>query len=306
MSKKSILITILFSLSSFLAVVTISHEQAFAADIGFQLSPMNQKISLNPGERYYGTFKVTNPSTSEGKFRYKTDISPFTVDDNYEIRYENNGDYNQIVNWIVIENGDGVIEQNDTEIIKFYVDVPEDAPAGGQYAAIVVSSAGETEKLEGVNIVSKYSIAHVLYAEVAGETVRGGEINSVNVPSFLFSGKISGTASIKNTGNVHSDAAYTLQVFPLFSKEEIYTNEENPTTNTIIPDATRTTVIYWDETPSIGIFHVIYKASFEGVDNTVDKVVIVCPLWLLLLIIFVIILIAFRIIWGGKKEKKHR
>ena len=149
-------------------------------------------------------------------------------------------------------------------------------------------------------------MAHLIYADVAGETIRGGDFNSINVPSFLFSGNIYGVSSIHNTGNVHSDGAYTLQVFPLFSKEEIYTNEEDPETAIIFPNTTRTSSTFWYDTPSIGIFHVIYKASFEGVDNTVDKVVIVCPLWLLLVIIFAIILIIFWIIWGGKKEKKQR
>jgi len=274
------------------------------AETSFQVSPMNQKITLTPGERYYGTFKVTNPVSNAYAFPYKTNIVPFTVDDNYQVLYENNGDYNQIVDWITIVNGTGLIYPNNTEIIQFYIDVPENAPAGGQYAIINVSSDNQSVIQEGINIKAEYAIAHVLYAEVAGETVRSGDINSISVPGFLFSGNITGTASIKNTGNVHSDATYTLQIFPLFSKEEVYTNEEDPLTNTILPGATRTTAVSWVNTPPLGIFHVIYTASFEGVENTVDKTVIVCPLWLLLLILFLIFLIFFRILWGGKKEKK--
>ena len=289
-----------------LSAVFIDDANAYADEVTtFSVSPMNQKISLNPGERYYGTFKVTNPADNAVVFNYEVGLSPFKVNDSYEIQYENNGDYSQILDWITIEDARGTLSPNQTNIIHFYIDVPEDAPAGGQYAALIVKSVNDLEAEGGVNIQAKYSIAHILYTEVAGETVRKGTVNSIGVPGFIFNGsQITGTSSITNDGNVHSDAAYTLQVFPLFSKEEVFTNEEDPITNIILPEATRTTIVTWDETPSIGIFHVIFKAYFEGVESKVDKMVIVCPLWLLFLIILAIFLIIFRIFSAKKKSQK--
>lgn len=286
-------------------VGTIISSAIFAVDeanMAFSVAPMNQRISLEPGETYYGTFKITNPATSAYEFYYKASVSPFRVSEEYEPKFENNGDYNQIVDWIHVENDTGVIRPNETIVVRFTIEVPSNAPAGGQYAAIKITSAKEDETNEGINIDVDYEIAHIVYAEVAGETVRKGEVNSVSVPSFLFSGKIYGTSTIKNIGNVHSDASYTLQVFPVFSNEEIYTNEENPSTKIILPDTTRTVTTAWDQTPSIGIFHVIYNVEFEGVNQKVDKMVIVCPFWLLFIIAVIIFLIIFKIL-SGKKEK---
>ena len=169
----------------------------------FQVSPMNQKISLIPGERTYGTFKITNPNTNSNDFHFTLSVAPFTVDDDYNIKYENNGDYNQIVDWITLEGDEAQLPPNNTATVHFYIDTPENAPAGGQYAAIIVKSAGNDESQEGVNIKSNFGITHAIFAEVAGETIRKGEVSSINVPSFLFSGNITGTSSIKNTGNVH-------------------------------------------------------------------------------------------------------
>ena len=299
---KNILLSGILVLS---AAFFIGGANAYADEVTtFSVSPMNQKISLNPGERYYGTFKVTNPADNAVVFNYEVAPSPFKVNDSYEIKYENNGDYSQILDWITVEDARGTLYPNETNIIHFYIDVPNDAPAGGQYVALIVKSINDLEAEGGVNIQAKYSIAHILYAEVAGETVRKGAVNSINVPGFLFSGNISGTASITNSGNVHSDASHTLQIFPLFSKEEVYTNEEDPTINTILPEATRTTTIAWEDTPSMGIFHVIYKVDFEGVESTVDKYVIVCPLWLLFLIILALFLLIFRILSAKKHSPK--
>ena len=271
--------------------------------VAIQISPMNQKITLTPGERYYGTFKVTNPGTSQYSFSYETEINPFHVNEEYTPVYENNGDYNQIVNWITVINPEGVIAPNNTAIIQFYIDVPENAPAGGQYGTITVGSKSSGETVANtVALRANYNVAHLIYAEVAGETVRGGEVNDISVPSFLFSGNIAATARIKNTGNVHSDATHTLQIFPLFSNEEVFTNEEDPDTNLIMPGTERTTTLSWAETPSVGIFHVIYNVEYEGVESTVDKYVIVCPFWLLFLILLAIILIVMRFIFGNKRK----
>ncbi|MBQ7802766.1 hypothetical protein IJ380_02815 [Candidatus Saccharibacteria bacterium] len=270
----------------------------------FAISPMYQQITLTPGETYTGNFEVINPGDNTIDFRYEVRVEPFSVEGLDDLSFTENGNYNQIVDWIELSRTEGVISPNETEEVRFFVHVPENAPAGGQYAAIMVTSEEYRLDNSTVDLRERYEASHLLYAEVAGETVRKGKIDSINVPGFLFSGNITGSASITNDGNVHSEATHILQVFPLFSKEEVYTNEENPKGAWIMPGNTAFSSISWDATPSVGIFHVIYNVEFEGVTSTVDKMVIVCPIWLLLIIIFAIVLIIFRIVWGGKKREK--
>ncbi len=297
--------TLLGLFAAVFGVVGLFASFAFA-DTEFSVSPMNQRIVLTQGEDYSGTFEIINPEYNTGTFYYELSVEPFFVDENYQPVYRNNGDYNQIVDWIELENKKGSVEPNEIARVNFTVHTPKNAPAGGQYAVIRVANDYEmtpNDSESGINVQSVPTIVHILYAEVAGETERGGEIINTSVPSFLFSGDISGTATIKNTGNVHADASYVLQIFPLFSDEEVFTNEENPKLSNILPGVARTTTVDWEETPSIGIFHVIYNVEFEGVNQKVDKMVIVCPLWLLFIIAVIIFLIIFKIL-SGKKERK--
>ncbi|MBQ6147397.1 hypothetical protein IJI70_00935 [Candidatus Saccharibacteria bacterium] len=299
MLKKKITIIIL-NLIALFAIFTPSN--AHASNM-FSLSPMNQMVTLTPGETFYGNFNVVNPGTSTNDFYYTLEVKPFTTSNNGEISTESNGDYTLMADWIELFSTDDIIAPNEVKEIRFAIHVPDDAPAGGQYATIVVRSGEYRIDNSNVDLREAYESGHLIYADVAGETVRKGSVNDVNVPSFLFSGNISGSALIKNEGNVHSQATSTLQVFPLFSSEEVFTNEEDPKKSWIMPGNTTLTTTEWTETPSIGIFHVIYNVEFEGVSEKVDKMVIVCPLWLLFVILVIIFLIIFKIL-SGKKEKK--
>ncbi|MBQ3468375.1 hypothetical protein IJH19_02490 [Candidatus Saccharibacteria bacterium] len=285
-----------------LCMTIASGTSSFASS--FSVSPMYQLISLTPGETYVGNFEIINPGENTYDFYYDLRVEPFSVDEKNSPQLEVNGDYNRIVDWIELNKPTGVVSPNEHVESRFTITVPEDAPAGGQYASIVVSSGEYRVDNSDVDLREVYETAHIIYADVAGETVRKGTINDISVPSFLLSGNISGSANIKNEGNVHSQATQTMQIFPIFSNEEVFTNEEDPKTNWIMPERSIYTSVTWEETPNVGIFHVIYNVEYEGVESKVDKIVIVCPLWLLFLILLAIFLIIFKILWGKKKEKK--
>ncbi|MBR2587388.1 hypothetical protein IKE71_03410 [Candidatus Saccharibacteria bacterium] len=270
----------------------------------FSLSPMNQMITLTPGETYNGNFQIINPANNQHEFYYTLEIEPFTTDNDNNIEFVAKDNYSLITEWTTLEKTGGVVYPNENQEVRFSISVPEDAPAGGQYFTIVVKSGEYAVANSSVDLKEVYKASHLIYADIAGETVRKGSMTNVDVPGFLFSGKITGSAAITNEGNVHSQATHTLQVFPLFSSEELFTNEEDPKKSWIMPGNTTVSSVTWEETPNVGIFHVIYDVEYEGVNSNVDKIVIICPLWLLLLIFLAIFLIIFKILWGKKREKK--
>ena len=193
------------------------------------------------------------------------------------------------------------------------ITVPKNAPAGGQYLSFLTTTEmdgkEENEEKNGETntmIDEIKRVAHLVYAEVAGATVKKGEIADANVPGFLFSGKIKGSSSVTNQGNVHGTATYKLQVFPLFSNEEVYTNEEDPTTLTILPNRTVYDELTWDETPSFGIFNVVYSVEFQGSTAEVKKMVIVCPMWLLFVVIFAVVALIIFIVIKVKKRGSRK
>lgn len=298
---------VLLGLFVAIGLVFLVQNDGASAMASITMAPMNQQIILVPGETYHGSFRISSQAANDEDIDYRVTVEPFYVNESYDIYYENNGDYNKIVDWVSIDSEEtGILTPNTGKDIYYSIDTPNDAPAGGQYVAIKVTSIprGEADvDGRGVAINVSYGSAFIVFAEVSGTTERGGEIVSVDVPGFLFSGKITGTSSIKNTGNVHSTAKYTLQVFPIFSDEEVYTNEEEPVTASLLPDRTYLNTVAWNETPTVGVFKVIYVAEFEGVEKKIEKMVIVCPLWLLFVIVAAVI---FILIWIFARNKKRK
>ena len=297
MHKKPFILTLILGLFAVLFQFFTSSSDVYAAT-SITISPLHQTKILVPGKTESGSFIVANPASNDETLEYEILIKPFWTDDNNEVDFSAHEDYGLIADWITIDEPTGSVEPNDNVEVTFKINVPEDAPAGGQYASLIVRA----KPIQGQMISQVFEMAHLVYAEVAGETIHGGEISEPVLPGFLISGNISGGATVKNTGNVHSYATHILQIFPLFSDEEVFTNEENPQENLIMPDANRYTGVTWNETPSVGIFRVKYSVSFEGVKKEIDKLVIVCPLWLLFLILLALFLLIFKIVWGKNRK----
>jgi len=265
------------------------------------LSPMSEKIVLTPGEKYQGSLKISNPNSSTDDLLYSVSVESFNQardddgnDDYGNVDTQTITSYNQIMEWITFDKESGTVTPNQTDILTYTIDVPTDAPAGGQYATIIITDESDHSSNEGnVSIASIPRVASIIYAEVAGETRNTGEITENNIPGFLMNNILEATSVVKNTGNVHTNASYILQVWPLFSDEEICTNEEEPETSLVLPETER----YYSQScalPSVGIFRAKQTVKIFGEESIVEKTIIVCPIWLLFIIFFVI---AAIIIW---------
>ena len=118
-----------------------------------------------------------------------------------------------------------------------------------------------------------------------------------------FGAPLTVSSRVKNEGNVHTDAKYVLQIYPLFSDTEVYTNEEDPMESLILPESERYNTLSWDEAPMVGIFKVRQTISIFGDTSTVERIVIICPLWLMFVIV---VAIGLGIFWLVSRSKNRR
>ena len=300
----------------------------YGAASAFVVSPQDQEYVLSPGQSVTGEVEVVNPSDAGGKFYYVAEVVPFSVsnDGKYDPNFDARNDYTDIVNWVTMSDNDesdveevhGVLEPGETGNVHYTITVPKDARGGGQYFAVRVKNDVEaTQKANGddtVVIKEVVGIASLVFVEVSGDIIVKGEITDNNIPSFFLAPPSTTSFVVQNEGNTHAKISYALQVFPLFSDEEVYTTEEDMSSSYVLPGVSRVITQIWENTPQIGIFRVrqtVYYNSTDSEPSVTEKMVIVCPVWLLFVIFF---LIAALIIWivmrvkarGKKSEKSEK
>lgn len=275
----------------------INDSLAYAAEADYHLgiSPTQSNLgTVEPGKVYNGEFEVWNQGNKTAE--YEIDIAPYSItNEKYEPTYDQNNIYTEITNWIKTSAQSGIIEPGKIDKIDFTITVPEDAHGGSQSAVIIIRLKQPAES-DSTAVETVQQLGYLVFGNVDGEITRTAKILENKIPSFIFDPPIIATSVVENTGNVYTNASYTLQVFPLFGNEEVYTTEENPELKVIFPETKRYSEVAWEGAPALGIFRVKQTIKIFDEVSEVEKLVFLCPLWFIAIILLLIFLIIFWIV----------
>lgn len=275
----------------------------------FLITPMNQRISLKPGQVYHGSIRVANPSGSTRDFKFEASVSPYSVIGNdYAINLSERSDRTMIADWITIDTPSGSLAPNETKDVEFTIAVPETAPGGSQYAAIIVSQNEEDKKSSGINVDNVLEMASLIYADVDGDIIREGHIISNDVPGFSTVTPVTVSATFDNTGNVHNEAIIAITVKNAITGDTIFpeAGNENSFSELVLPDTTRTVNRNIENLPALGIVNIEQTLYYNGAISTEAKNLIICPVWFIFSAIAAIAIIIGAVIHLIKKAKKHK
>ncbi|MCL1839627.1 hypothetical protein FWF89_01315 [Candidatus Saccharibacteria bacterium] len=268
--------------------------------VWLQVSPTSRSLSLEPGDTYDGEFTVSNIGSES--FSFKVYASPFSVvGENYDHDYSSEKNYNQIHRWVTFDKTEFSLAVDESQVIIYHVNVPEDVPTGSQHAVLFAESSGNNTSSNGIKAISRVGMR--LIARVSGETNEGVEITDYSLPTLRISfnaSQITATSKVKNTGNADAEARYNFEVKPFFGGDPVFSEEK---TSLIYPDSEYRHNIAWENTPLLGLFSVTYSVSINKLTQDETRVVLVIPAWLLIILL---ILLTFLVIWIILKVKKRR
>ena len=269
-----------------------------------QISPTSAHIELSPTEPYSGSLRVSN--IGDETIEYEVSVSPFTVSDRDYVPNFDTLDLtiNAITKWISLSNATGTLTPGASTYVYYTVTTPADAPSVGQYAALLARITSKDNS--GATVVANSRVAMPIYAAVAGNNREEGTILKNSIQNIIFSAPLSASSVVKNTGNIHSDASYALEVFNFFSEDLAYSNVANPDTHTILPNTTRLVSVSWPDSPKLGLFTVRQTIKFIDQTSINEKLVFLCPTWLLFIFIFALVVLILRIVVAIKKRKSNK
>ena len=307
------------SLGSLLSFVpSVGAEDEGAKDsqkpaVWLQISPVSNKVTLVAGEKNEYNFTVSNIGSET--FSYHVYAAPYSVtDEEYNVNFSNETNRTQISRWIKFYDAENkltdkagfTIKSGEKQTINYQIAVPEDVPAGGQYATIFAESDETEGELSGSGIKTVSRVGLIVYGRTDGETEDKATITDFNIPTFLTSGKISADSRVENYGNTDFETVYEFEVSSIFGKQLFVKNNAY----NILPDTARRVKTEWEETPMMGFYKVHYKVSaLDGaVTEDKTKIVVIMPIWM---IIISIILLTFIVVWviiliRKRKERKSR
>ena len=275
----------------------------------FSVTPMNQMVELVPGETYNFAVTVLNPVNSTENLDYKVHAAPYSVvTEAYYADISTQTDHTRMADWITIPEPTGTLAPNETREIEFTITVPADAPGGGQYAAIMVGIDNKNQNYDNMSVTNVLEIASIIYAKVDGEIIHKGEVLENNVPGFLTDPKINVSSLIVNEGNMHEIAEIAIKATNIFTGETIASAEldNGAYAELIMPDSKRFLNKEVDELPMIGIINVQQNIYYNGETSTVEKNVIVCPIWFLVLVVLTLTAIIWKIVKTICKHQKKK
>ena len=280
--------------------------------IVMSLRPSEQEIELKPGQHYEGSVVVYN--VGKVVFGFEASVAPYQVkNDDYEQDFASMSESTQLANWVAFPETKFTVNPNQSAEVKFSVDVPEDTPGGGQYAAIIIRTDDTKRQESGIDVIGQ--IAALLYGHIDGNELRAtGQIQNYHFPSLMFGGEFKINSVVENTGNVDFKVTETLTIKDFFTNRETMNPETvndagypvGTTSATVLPGTARTFKMSWKGAPQVGVFRVKHTISYLGEENVTEKIVVVCPLWLIVLVALLIILMVIWLIMslvGHRREK---
>lgn len=310
--KISILFTLICQVVFCLAGVfcgALPVQAAGAGDVVMSINPSNQELELKPGSTYQGSIRVSN--VGRLPFKVTASVRPFYVKDNtYEPDFASESAYTKIYNWIKLAKTEFTIDPGASYDLKFEVKVPQDVASGGQYAAIMLLSDGGETDSAGVSVSAQ--IAAVLYGHVNGGSLRTeGELIDHSLPHIFSSSDFSVSQTVKNTGNVDFRVEQTWTVTEFFSNRELVNPSSisgdgqsiGSSNSIVLPGTSRTGILTWPDAPKLGLFHVAQTIRFLDQNYTFEKLVFLCPLWL---IVIVVALITVLVAWTISKISRRK
>ena len=312
---RSIVAAAFLAVSTFLPTATVFAEDEKPA-IWLQVSPVANRVVLNPGDEL--TYKMEVDNIGSKKFKFRVYATPYTIaNEAYEVNFSTETNRTQVSRWITFNQN--INAQKDSEKdwkeevifeldpdgrqeVEYKISVPQDIPDGGQYATIFAESIPEDEAAStGVRTISR--VGMILYGGTTGETVEKATISNLNVKSFLTEGKITAEVDIANEGNTDFNARVSMKIDKFIGGT--VAELENP--YPVIPDSpTRHAVLEWEDTPMFGIFRV--HTTVTALDQIVeeDKIVLVLPVYIIVIMLVLLTIIVAWLIMLIRKRRSQK
>lgn len=257
--------------------------------------PRNDRLFLEPGETYDDVVTITNDGDSAHEITLSA--KPFTVNSEYKNLFDISTTRTRITEWTDFDEQKFTLDAGESKEVKFHVVVPDNAPPGGQYMGIAAST---TQNSGGVQSTSE--VTALFLATVNGEINESGSVVEHDISGWYANGKVSTSLTYQNDGNVDWYSRAELIVRDLSDNEICHSK---PKRSLLMPDTEYIAEFECEESLSIGIYKFQHRFELFGNWYNYDKTVVVCPWWLVVFAILLLVGVGVLVVTLIRKKNRH-
>lgn len=246
----------------------------FAAEqkLTLTVTPPLFQLNIGPGEFWASSLKVVNANPY--------DLTLHTLVMNFEARGERGGGkftpiieddpevaLSSLARWIEVSKEPIFVSREQSVTIPFSVRIPESAPPGGHYAAILVGTKPANNLEEGSAIQVSSFVSSLFFVRIKGDVYEEGRIREFRAEkTFYQKSDVIFTLRFENTGNVHLQPQGDIIIYNMWGKErgKILVNQKTHFGN-VLPQSTRKFVFEWKGEENFfeaGMYKAIATLSF--------------------------------------------
>lgn len=152
-----------------------------------------------------------------------------------------------LAEWIEIQEGDIVIPAEQTMEIPFTITVPQDAPPGGHFAAVLIGTKSLNDSPETSQLETSQVVTSLVFLRVTGDVVEDGSIREFrSMQSISQTPEMDFELRFENKGNVHVIPRGEIKIFNMWGQERgvIPVNRQTLFGN-VLPDQIRKYSFSW-------------------------------------------------------------
>jgi hypothetical protein len=189
--------------------------------------PTTQRAEIAAGGTYSASINVYDSGT--GDFNFVVSAEPFSVSgENYDQNFKTQPGVIDASKWFTFGQIQHHLTAGTSIPVSYDVHVPAGTGPGGYYAVIFAQTLANNGN-QTIKILKRVGV--IQYLTVSGATKQAGSIESFKASAIQSSKSLDADVVMKNTGNIHYDAAVKVAVKDIFGNTKITLD----TTKIILP-----------------------------------------------------------------------
>lgn len=258
---KSAFIYAVISISLILSAKAIFAQETSTRTI--IISPPTVNERFDPGTKKEGTVKITNTSPTD-TLNFTAVVRDFIVEDTIgtpliNVDFGVNKQKYAASSWVGVYPSQFTLAPGKTQVVNYYIQVPQDARPGGRYAAVIYESQDKIG-VKGTGTGVETHIGSLFVFRVNGDIVENAAVSKFAAEkSFWEYGPITLKTQIKNMSDSHIRPVGTITIKNLIGQ---VVATQQLTENNIFPEAARDYTNTLGEKLMVGPFTAELKATY--------------------------------------------